>query len=156
MRGRVSNRGALGTVRFDDARGLGVEAARSEGVLGETRANGALYVALDPGADSPVVALAPRAPDAPPDAMMLVSSTREVRDLRRDARGVRFTVEAGAEMVWRGPGACAARATLRAADGRIVLRRSVGPGPDGALRIAAQPTPGALRYAATLDAACAR
>lgn len=56
----LENRGALNTVRFDDADAIGVDFDRSEGVLGETRHAGSLYVALDPVATVPKVAIGSR------------------------------------------------------------------------------------------------
>ncbi len=53
----------LETVRFDDADALGLDLARSDGVLGATRANGALYVTLDRARPRALVTLAAR-PDA--------------------------------------------------------------------------------------------
>ena len=57
----VSNRGALETVRFDDAGTVGVDMAASSGVLGSTRHNGSLYVTLDRAVPRAVVVLAERA-----------------------------------------------------------------------------------------------
>ena len=55
----VASRGAVQTVRFDDADALTVDLARSRGVLGSTRhASGAMYVALDPAVEPAVVTLA--------------------------------------------------------------------------------------------------
>lgn len=56
----VSNRGALQTVRFDDAGELGLDMAASTGVLGSTRHNGALYVAFDRAVADATVHLIPR------------------------------------------------------------------------------------------------
>lgn len=56
----VANRGALETVRFDDAETLALDAPRSSGVLGSVRHAGALYVTLDRSVERAVVALAPR------------------------------------------------------------------------------------------------
>ncbi|MBS0244049.1 MAG: hypothetical protein JSS20_17900, partial [Proteobacteria bacterium] len=53
----VGKRGALSTIRFDDAELLAVDFAHSDGVLGATRHNGALYVSLDPVIDRAVVTL---------------------------------------------------------------------------------------------------
>jgi hypothetical protein len=61
-RWRIAGRGALGTVRFDDSEGLGLDAPRSEGVLGARREGDRLYVALDGAVAEPIVALAPAAP----------------------------------------------------------------------------------------------
>lgn len=56
-RWRVENRGALQTVRFDRADKVAVDFGASKGVIGQNRANGSLYVALDPAEALPVVAL---------------------------------------------------------------------------------------------------
>jgi hypothetical protein len=60
MAWQVSARGAVETVRFDDADGLSVDMTASVGVLGAARANGALYVALDGAVEPTVVRLAAR------------------------------------------------------------------------------------------------
>lgn len=56
-RWRVRNRGELQTIRFDKADAIAVDHRESKGVLGENRHQGSLYVALDPAAGEPVVAL---------------------------------------------------------------------------------------------------
>jgi polysaccharide biosynthesis protein PelA len=56
----IRNRGAVQTVRFDDAELLELSGARSAGVLGANRHQGSLYVTLDPAVTRPVVALRPR------------------------------------------------------------------------------------------------
>lgn len=56
----ITDRGALQTVRFDDAEQLGVDITKSEGVIGATRHNGTLYVALDRVVDRAIVHLAER------------------------------------------------------------------------------------------------
>ena len=56
----ITDRGTLQTVRFDDAEQLGVDIAKSEGVIGATRHNGTLYVALDRVVDRAIVHLAER------------------------------------------------------------------------------------------------
>ena len=55
---RIENRGALQTLRVDAAGAEALDLARSEGVLGAVRHDDALYVALDPAAEAPTVALA--------------------------------------------------------------------------------------------------
>lgn len=60
-RWRIEDRGALSTIRFDHASRLAVDFAASSGVLGERPSHGSLYVALDPEAEAPVVALTDRA-----------------------------------------------------------------------------------------------
>ncbi len=56
----VKARGAMQTVRFDKAEGLDVDYARSSGVLGASRHEGALYVALDRAVTRALITLQPR------------------------------------------------------------------------------------------------
>lgn len=55
----IAHRGALQTVRFDDAKELAVDFGRSVGVIGQRRIGSTLYVALDEAIDQIIVALAP-------------------------------------------------------------------------------------------------
>lgn len=57
----VESRGALETVRFDDAGALGVDLTASAGVIGFNRINGSLYVTLDSSVDRAIVQLGSRA-----------------------------------------------------------------------------------------------
>ncbi len=57
----VRNRGAVESVRFDDAEALTIDLDDSIGVLGATRHQGALYVSLDPAVADASVALRTRA-----------------------------------------------------------------------------------------------
>ena len=66
----VSNRGALQTVRFDDADELSVDMGDSDGVLGYTRFHTSLYVALD---------------GAVPEARISLFRTKKRGNLRRSA-----------------------------------------------------------------------
>lgn len=66
-RWRIEARGALQTLRFDRATHTAVDFARSSGVLGTRPAQGSLYVALDPEAAVPVVALTDRGHPIDPD-----------------------------------------------------------------------------------------
>jgi hypothetical protein len=54
---RVRDRGALNTLRLDNAVLKTVDFENSEGVLGQKYFQGSLYVSLDPRAEEPVVAL---------------------------------------------------------------------------------------------------
>jgi hypothetical protein len=56
----ITRRGALSTVRFDDAEQLALDLPHSEGVLGATRHASSLYVALDPARERAVVTLRSR------------------------------------------------------------------------------------------------
>ena len=64
----ISERGSLQTVRFDDLGALSLDLDASDGVVGARRINGSIYVSLDPGAPSAVVALVH---DASPSGMVL-------------------------------------------------------------------------------------
>ena len=105
----VSNRGALQTVRFDDADSLVIDPDKSKGVLGSTRhQSGAMYVALDPAVETAIVALKQRpAADAPvalprPGAD-LVSSRWWLSDYQEEGCGFSVTAQGfgNGEMVWQ-------------------------------------------------------
>ena len=104
----ISNRGALQTVRFDDAEALMVDQAKSKGVLGSTRhQSGAMYVALDPAIEPAVVALKERvSPDSavpPPPGAELVSSRWWISDYQADGCGFAATAQGfgNGEMIWQ-------------------------------------------------------
>jgi hypothetical protein len=54
---RVEDRGSLQTIRFDRGSLQAVDFSKSQGVVGQRRFQGSLYVALDPSEKSPVIAL---------------------------------------------------------------------------------------------------
>ncbi|MEQ1653988.1 MAG: hypothetical protein ABL897_16005 [Hyphomicrobium sp.] len=56
----VARRGALQTLRLDDADAIDLDDAKSTGVLGATRHAGALYIALDPAVEPALVAVRSR------------------------------------------------------------------------------------------------
>ncbi|WP_416896488.1 MAG: polysaccharide deacetylase family protein [Minwuia sp.] len=90
MRWRVLNRGMLQTVRFDNADALSIDLAASEGVLGQNRHQGSLYVALDARTETPVIALT-QAPT--PAAPYLIDARWDLRDLERQGRTLTFRAE---------------------------------------------------------------
>ena len=101
----IQNRGALQTVRFDDAAGLTVDFTRSVGVLGQRKKGSSLYVALDEAQDDVVVALGPDNGDsADISAPHLIEGRWTFRDMRRQDCG--FTVMAKGygtgQMTWGG------------------------------------------------------
>lgn len=79
----IEERGALNTVRFDNANEVAVDFNRSEGVLGETRHAGSLYVALDPEVKTPKVAIKQHSspPDPADDRPVLVNARWPVEAL---------------------------------------------------------------------------
>jgi hypothetical protein len=102
----VANRGNLQTLRFDDAEGLDIDVLRSTGVLGETRLNNALYIALDPKVEPVSIVLAKREVqqgEAEVQRALLIESRWEMSDLRQE--GCTFTVHAQgfgpSQMAWR-------------------------------------------------------
>lgn len=127
----VSRRGALGTVRFDDAEQLAVDYVRSSGVLGANRHNGSLYVALDPAVERAVVTLRGRGaeqiprrePGAP--AAILVSSRWLVSGLTQEACGFRLTAQGfgTGDMQWQTTAGRAFKVT--ASRGQTVLSEEI-------------------------------
>jgi hypothetical protein len=100
---RISDRGALQTVRFDDADRVAVDFGRSVGVLGQERKAATLYVALDAAVDDSIVALSP-VDNAKQTVPYLISARWTFSDLHRHQCG--FTVDAEGygegDMIWGG------------------------------------------------------
>jgi polysaccharide biosynthesis protein PelA len=100
----VQNRGALQTLRFDDAAALGVDFGRSVGVLGQRKKGNSLYVALDEAYGEVIIALA-RESGENAGTPYLIDGRWTFRDLRRDECGG-FTVMAKGygtgQMTWGG------------------------------------------------------
>jgi hypothetical protein len=113
---RIENRGALETVRFDNATMLSVDFERSLGVLGQRHSQGSLYVALDRAVAAPVVAIKDYAtPERDPDAARpyLVHARWRVEGVELAGEGWRFRA-AGygpGEFVWKVPTAGRYRVT---------------------------------------------
>lgn len=108
----IRNRGALESLRFDNAAGLTVDYTRSVGVLGENRKGASLYVAMDEAQDDVLLVLVPTtAAEAGAAIPRLIEGRWTFRDLRRRACG--FSVMAkgygAGQMRWGGlqPGAYA-------------------------------------------------
>lgn len=106
----VVNRGAMQTLRFDDAEQLALDMTRSSGVLGSNRHEGALFVSLDKAVERSVVTLRARialtvgaAP--PPEPVSLVDSRWQIYGLVREACGFSFeaTGFGPGDMLWQVP-----------------------------------------------------
>jgi polysaccharide biosynthesis protein PelA len=101
----ISSRGAVQTMRFDDAAALDVDYAKSAGVLGLNRHQGSIYVALDPAVEPALIALKPSGAEpssiATGDAH-LVESRWRLSAKKPEACGFRLTAEGygPGEMVW--------------------------------------------------------
>jgi len=136
----IQNRGALQTVRFDDAAGLAVDFSRSVGVLGERRQGGSLYVALDEAHAEVILALRPADADAAEAAAPhLIDGRWTFRDLRRRECG--FTVMAKGygtgQMTWGGLKPGFYRVTVRDTNETAVWDDVSEVGADGRLALTA-------------------
>lgn len=113
----IENRGALNTIRFDDAPDMLPDLARSTGVMGAVHFQGSLYVSLDPMAERPVIFLTKGDPGLP----MLVESRWPVRAMTRSASRVAFTANGfgAGEMIFQvAPGS----AWMVSANGQDLMR----------------------------------
>ncbi|MFQ5738753.1 MAG: hypothetical protein ACE5JX_07035 [Acidobacteriota bacterium] len=105
----VEDRGELQTIRFDHATFEAVDFSRSSGVIGQRHYQGSLYVALDPSATTPVVALKGHPhPDRLADAIQpyLVQSRWPVSNLQVIPTGFGFRARGfgPGQMAWKVPG----------------------------------------------------
>jgi hypothetical protein len=89
---RISNRGALQTVRFDSVDGREVDLQSSIGVIGQRRIGTAIYVALDEAIEPAVVVLSPHSLHTSREGLALVESRWLIRDVADD--GCTLTFEA--------------------------------------------------------------
>jgi polysaccharide biosynthesis protein PelA len=101
---RVRERGGLATLRFAGAATRMLDLTASQGVLGESIANGDLYIALDPHDPAPVVALVPRR-QQPPPRPQLRDANWEVSAFALQGAGFAFTARGWGEgqMRWQVP-----------------------------------------------------
>jgi polysaccharide biosynthesis protein PelA len=102
----VARRGALQTVRLDDAGQIDLDDARSTGVLGATRHGGALYIALDPAVEPALIAIRRNEISAPTfdkGAARLIESRWQIRNLKREACDFSFDAHGygASEMTWQ-------------------------------------------------------
>src|SRR5581483_580285 len=115
----IRNRGALETVRFDDAAGLAVDFARSSGVVGERHKGNALYVMLDGARAEAQVTLMPATTvlEGPP-LPYLVESRWTLRDFNRRDCGFAATAQGfgPGQMTWGGLAPGAYRISVRRSD----------------------------------------
>jgi len=87
---RISDRGALQTVRFDAAEGRVVDYRASVGVIGSKQVGSTLYVALDERVDPAIVALAAQSSAASAGGLALVDSRWMIHTVVREGCGLRF------------------------------------------------------------------
>ena len=100
----IAHRGALQTLRLDDADTIDLDDAKSTGVLGANRHAGSLYVALDPAVEPALIAIRPKsaAPAFDKGRARMIESRWQLRGMRREDCG--FSIDAqgygNGEMVW--------------------------------------------------------
>ncbi|MGY9105166.1 MAG: polysaccharide deacetylase family protein, partial [Alphaproteobacteria bacterium] len=99
---RVHDRGALSTLRFDDAENLNVDYTRSEGVLGARHVDDVLYVSLDRAHAAPLVALR-RGAAAGTNLAILESARWEIWGLAQADESLSFNARGfgPGQMSWR-------------------------------------------------------
>jgi peptidoglycan/xylan/chitin deacetylase (PgdA/CDA1 family) len=114
---RIHNRGALQTVRFDDASGVTLDLVRSVGVIGQRRKGATLYVALDGAYDDVVVALTDTAV-ANVTHPYLIDGRWQFHSLDRHDCGFTVVVQGfgSGQMRWGGLAAGIYRVSVRASD----------------------------------------
>lgn len=140
----IRNRGAVETVRLDDADALEVDHAASRGVIGSNRHVGAIYVTLDPMAATTVLTLRPRglpvANEAArggvePVATLVQGRWRfsnfEIGDCRQTVTAEGF---GPAEMVWRAKPGRGLRVTA-SRDGVVLNSELVWATADGLVKL---------------------
>jgi len=91
---RISNRGALQTVRFDATDGREVDLQSSIGVIGQRRNGATIHVALDEAIEPAVVVLSPRAlSHTSHEGLALVESRWLIRDVVNDGCALTFEAQ---------------------------------------------------------------
>lgn len=89
---RISDRGALQTVRFDATEGREVDLQSSVGVIGQKRNGSTLYVALDETVETAIVALA-QPGTASRGGLALLESRWLLRHVMKEECGLRFEAQ---------------------------------------------------------------
>lgn len=136
----ISDRDGLHTVRFDDAEYLDVDLSASTGVIGRTRHQGSLYVALDETVDAAIVSVRTRQPGAslePEPIASLDNGRWLIWGLERQACGIRYQSSGygAGEFTWEGfragqyrvearhgPDVVWSATAIAGSDGRLELR----------------------------------
>lgn len=123
---RISNRGALQTVRFDTANGREVDLQSSIGVIGQKRNGTAIYVALDQAIEPAVVVLGPHAlSHTSHEGLALVESRWLIRDVVNDGCALTFEAQGYGDGAFSWSGATFGHYVITAArEGREVLRQT--------------------------------
>lgn len=138
-RWRITERGELNTVRFDDADAQQVDFSASRGVIGQNRHGEALYVALDAAFDAPLIVMRKHASDDRNEVandVHLVDSRWRLSDVSRSQCDIRAKAEGfgTGQMMWAGvhPGAYTVSAFR---NGEAVSVQTATAAADGVLEI---------------------
>ncbi len=125
MQWLVTARDGLQTVRFEHAEALSVNVAKSQGVVGSTRSEGSLYVALDASVTDALIVLQSAKQEntashvAPP--AQLEQARWKIRDLRRSECGFSFTAQGfgAGQFEWKDMKAAAYHVAASSKDGPV-------------------------------------
>ncbi|MBC7735926.1 MAG: hypothetical protein H7245_01590 [Candidatus Saccharibacteria bacterium] len=154
LRWDILDRGALQTLRFDDAQDVTLDAAASRGVLGQGRHGTALYIALDPAVPEARIALTTTL-QQPSPRPTLTDSGLQLSDLRNLPCGVSVTAEgfAPGQVDFSATPGAAFRATITAMPGGAITRLDLVADPQGRLTLPLPTRPG-LRVLVDLQTTC--
>lgn len=133
----VRNRGAIQTLRVDDADDWRIDWNLSDGVIGETRHNGALYIALDAAVAEPAVALSGGAAADAATRPVLFDSRWRVSAVSAEPCRLRFKAQGYGEgaFYWSGVEPGRHRISVTRA-GDTLLETTVEATPQGRLQFA--------------------
>ena len=138
-RWEVRDRGALQTLRFDQAAAKTVDFSRSHGVIGQRHHQDSLYVALDAGVTTPVVAIKNAAQvslaGTTPSSLPVLDSARwRIWNLKPGTDGLHFTAQGfgDGDFAWIAPGPGTYALSAQGAAGSWTGRGVAGT--DGALK----------------------
>jgi hypothetical protein len=149
----VRHRGALETLRLDDAADLAVDFDRSVGVLGQRRKGSTLYVALDEAQPDVLLAVAPRASlQANAAVAHLIEGRWVFRDLRRADCGFGVMAKGFGTGAMRWGGLTPGAYSVTVHDGDMpVWEGAAEVGEDGVLAITAEAN---ATHPLAIDVAC--
>ncbi|NVK33442.1 MAG: hypothetical protein HWE23_03120 [Rhodobacteraceae bacterium] len=130
LRWAVHDRGELQTYRFDQADNLSVDWARSEGVIGQNRHQGSLYVALDSAVAVPVIALRKTENDADLERPFLEAARWQIKNVHPETCGLSFKAQGfgPGQMTWQGVKPGLYSVSVEGAESRFRLEASVDQG----------------------------
>lgn len=125
---KIRNRGALNTIRFDNAAALDVDAEKSAGIMGSRHRDATLYVSLDPAVETPLVVLHDLTTQ-PPARPLLVDSRWDISSFRTDGPVTHFHAQGfgPGDMTFRVPGSGPDERWEAQVFGHTILSGPVGP-----------------------------